>query len=76
MGAVTETRPSSSRGPRDEFRTMVPDDGDPFLKVHRVIQTVPGGMHHDLHPDDVRALAGRVVELGGRTSHHVLGYVN
>jgi hypothetical protein len=73
--AVTGTRPSPRRGPRDEFATLIPAAGDPFVKVQEVVQSVPGGLHLDLHTDDVRGLADRVDELGGRTSHHVLGYV-
>ncbi len=73
--AVTATRLSPRRGPREEFATLVPVDGDPYLKVQRVIQSVPGALHLDLHTEDVRGLADRVDELGGSTSHHVLGYV-
>ena len=72
---VTGTRLSLPRGDRDEFATLLPPDGDPVLRVQRVVQSVPGGLHLDLHTDDVRGLAGRVEELGGSTSHHVLGYV-
>jgi len=72
---VTGTRLSPPRGDRDEFATLLPPDGDPVLKVQRVGQSVPGGLHLDVHTDDVRGLAGRVEELGGSTSHHVLGYV-
>jgi hypothetical protein len=72
---VTGTRLSPRRGPRDEFATLVPPDGDPFLKMQRVVQSIPGGLHLDLHTDDVRGLAARVDDLGGSTSHHVLGYV-
>jgi glyoxalase superfamily protein len=72
---VTGTRLSPPRGDRDEFATLLPPDGDPVLKVQRVVQSVPGGLHLDVHTDDVRGLAGRVEELGGSTSHHVLGYV-
>ena len=74
-GRVTGTRLSPRRGPRDEFATLVPPDGDPFLKVQRVVQSTPGALHLDLHTDDVRGLAARVDDLGGSTSHHVLGYV-
>src|SRR5690348_7914975 len=73
--AVTGSRLSAPRGDKDEFATLLPEQGDPFLKVQRVLQSVPGGMHLDLHTDDVRALADRVAALGGSTSHHVLGYV-
>ncbi len=73
--AVTGCRPSPPRGPRHEFTTLLPPVGDAFLKVQRIVQSIPGGMHLDLHTDDVRGLADRVDELGGTTSHHVLGYV-
>jgi hypothetical protein len=73
--AVTGTRLSARRGPRDEFATLVPAEGDPFLKVQQVTQSVPGALHLDVHTGDVRGLADRVDELGGSTSHHVLGYV-
>jgi hypothetical protein len=73
--AVTGTRLSAPRGDKDEFATLVPDEGDAFLKVQRVLQSVPGAMHLDLHTDSVRDLADRVDALGGSTSHHVLGYV-
>jgi hypothetical protein len=72
---VTGTRLSPRRGPRDEFATLVPPAGDPLLKVQRVGQSIPGGLHLDVHTDDVRGLAARVDALGGSTSHHVLGYV-
>jgi hypothetical protein len=72
---VTGCRPSPPRGPRHEFTTLLPPEGDPFLKVQRIVQSIPGGMHLDLHTDDVRGLADRVAQLGGTTSHHVLGYV-
>lgn len=73
--AVTGTRLSSRRGRRDEFATLLPGEGDPFLRVQEVIRPVPGGMHLDLHTDDVRALAARAEELGASASYHVLGYV-
>lgn len=73
--AVTGSRLSPRRGPRNEFATLLPPEGDPFLKVQRIVQSIPGGMHLDLHTDDVRGLADRVDALGGSTSHHVLGYV-
>lgn len=72
---VTGSRLSSSRGPRLEFATMLPDDGDAFLKVQRVVQSSPGGLHLDLSTDDVRGLAARAESLGATTSYHVLGYV-
>jgi predicted enzyme related to lactoylglutathione lyase len=73
--AVTGSRLSPRRGDRDEFATLLPADGDPYLKVQQVIQSVPGGLHLDLHTTDVRALADRAAGLGATTSYHRLGYV-
>src|SRR6476661_3387309 len=63
---VTGTRLSPPRGERDEFATLLPPDGDPFLKVQRVVQSVPGGLHLDVHTDDVRGLACLVGHPGRR----------
>jgi hypothetical protein len=73
--AITGTRRSGRRGPVDEFATLLPDEGDAFLKVQRVLQSAPGGLHLDLHTNDVRGLAERAERLGATTSYHVLGYV-
>src|SRR5689334_4679415 len=73
--AVTGTRLSRRRGRADEFVTLLPDDGDGFLKAQRVLQSSPGGLHLDLHTNDVRGLAERAERLGATTSYHVLGYV-
>lgn len=59
---VTGYRLSARHGPRGEFASLLPDAGDPHLKVQTVVQSSPGGLHLDLHTDDVRALAA------GRTS--------
>jgi hypothetical protein len=72
---ATGTRLSARRGDRAEFATLLPDEGDAFLKVQEVIQSVPGAMHLDVHSDDVRGLAERAERLGASASYHVLGYV-
>src|SRR6478672_10188247 len=69
--AVSGTRLSRRRGQADEFGTLLPDEGDAFLKVQRVVQSSPGGLHLDLHTHDVRALAERAERLGATTSYHV-----
>jgi predicted enzyme related to lactoylglutathione lyase len=61
--AVTDTTLSAARGERDELATLVPADGDAYLRVQRVDDT-PGGSHIDLHVDDIDALAGRAVDAG------------
>lgn len=54
---------SPRRGEVDEFATLVPRDGDAFLRVQRL----GGGgdrIHLDLHVSDPRAAADRAVGLG------------
>lgn len=72
---VTGYRVSPRRGRRDEFATLLPPDGDPFLKVQRVVQSPPGGLHLDLHADDVEQLAQRAESLGATASYLEEGYV-
>lgn len=73
--AVTGYRLSDRRGEQDEFATLVPADGDPQLKVQIVSEPAPGGLHLDVHTDDVSALADRAAELGARTRAQAEGYV-
>jgi hypothetical protein len=73
--AVTGQRLSERRGARAEFATLLPGDGDPCLRVQEVVQSPPGGLHLDLHTDDVRALAARAEALGAAASYHPAGYV-
>jgi Glyoxalase-like domain len=72
---VTGYHLSPRRGPRGEFASLLPADGDPHLKVQTVVQSPPGGLHLDVHTDDVRALAGRAEELGATASYLDQGYV-
>ena len=72
---VTGYRLTPRRGVRVEFATLVPPDGDPHLKVQTVVQSPPGGLHLDLHTDDLRALAGRAERLGATTSYADAGHV-
>ncbi|WP_431676688.1 VOC family protein [Kitasatospora sp. KL5] len=62
--AVTGTALSARRGAVDEFATLVPDGAtDACVKLQGVADG-GGGAHLDLAVEDVRALAGRAVELG------------
>ena len=61
--AVTGSGLSATRGEHDEFATLVPRDGDPYLKVQR-IQDGSGGIHLDLHTDDVPGLVEQAASLG------------
>ncbi len=72
---VTATRPSPPRGERHEFRTLMPADGDACLRV-QAVEDGPGGVHLDLHVDDVDALAATATDLGAeiltRPGHIIL----
>ena len=63
--AVTGTTLSPARGEHGEFATLVPADGDAYLRMQRVAAG-PGGSHLDLHTDDIAALA-EVTECLGAT---------
>ncbi len=73
--ALTGTTMSERRGDRAEFATLVPDAGDAYLRVQEVGHSVPGGLHLDLHTDDVAALAGRAERLGASASYPEPGMV-
>ncbi len=61
--AVTGSGLSPARGEHDEFATLVPRDGDPYLKVQRIADG-PGGIHLDLHTDDVPGFVEQATSLG------------
>jgi hypothetical protein len=73
--AVTGSLPSARRGRREEFVTLLPPDGEAFLKAQTVGLSPPGGLHLDLHAVDVGGLAARAEDLGASASYHELGYV-
>lgn len=60
---VTGWPVSPTRGDVDEFATLVPPRGDPWLKVQAVADG-PGGIHLDLDVDDVAAAAVEAERLG------------
>jgi hypothetical protein len=60
---VTGTRLSSRRGEHQEFATLLPVDGDPFLRIQDIDGTTPG-CHLDVHLDDVRAAVDQAVSSG------------
>lgn len=60
--AVTGWRVSPRRGDRDEFATLLPDHGDPHLKVQAV--GGPPGCHLDVHVHDLAAGAAAARDLG------------
>jgi hypothetical protein len=71
--AVTGSGISSPRGEHDEFMTLVPRDGDPYLKVQRIADG-PGGIHLDLHTDDMPALVGHANDCGAEGQLRVGDY--
>jgi len=60
---VTGWPVSPTRGSSDEFATLVPPQGDPWLKLQAVADG-PGGIHLDLDVDDVHAGAAEAERLG------------
>ena len=54
---------SAPRGEMDEFATLVPPDGDDYLRVQR-LGSGPARIHLDVHVPDPRAAADRAVGLG------------
>ncbi len=66
---VTGYAVSSVRGNHDEFATLMPHDGDAFLRVQRLAYGPPR-IHLDLHVDDLSMAAHRAVELGAEVVGH------
>jgi predicted enzyme related to lactoylglutathione lyase len=60
---VTDSTLSAPRGANQQFATLLPQDGDAYVRVQRVASG-PGGVHLDLHVEDVTAEAWRAVSLG------------
>ncbi len=65
---VTGYALSERRGADDEFATLVPPDGDDYLRVQR-LGDGPGRLHLDVHVEDPTAEADRAVGLGARVQH-------
>ena len=63
--SVTGSGLSPLRGEHEEFVTLVPRDGGPYLKAQRVGDG-PGGIHLDLHTQDVPALVELAAAHGAR----------
>lgn len=65
---VTGYDVSPRRGERDEFATLVPGDGDDFLRVQE-LEHGTGGVHLDLHVASPVQEADRAVALGAQVRH-------
>ncbi|CCH76798.1 conserved hypothetical protein [Nostocoides japonicum T1-X7] len=61
-GAATRSEIADLRGDREEFATLSPRDGDPWVKLQTVGGS--GGVHVDLDVEDPSAAATVAVELG------------
>ena len=61
--AATGATASPRRGEHGEFFTAVPPDGDAYVRLQR-IDDGPGGLHLDVHVEDLRAAADHAVSLG------------
>lgn len=70
---VTGFALSEPRGAEAEFATLVPPEGDAYLKVQRLADG-PVRIHLDVHVADPRAAADRAASLGA-TELHDDGYV-
>ena len=72
---VTGYLVSETRGETDQFATLVPPDGDDYLRVQH-LDDGPGRIHLDLHVDHPTYAAEAAVELGGHVLvRHEAGYV-
>ena len=73
--AVTGYSPSERRGADGEFVSLVPPDGDGYLRVQRLADG-PGRVHLDLHVENAAVAAEAAIELGAQVLvRHELGYV-
>lgn len=61
---VTGSTVSAPRGEHDEFVTLLPATGTPWIKMQAVGDD--GGIHLDLDVDDIPAAVDTVIALGGR----------
>jgi Glyoxalase-like domain len=66
--AVTGYAVSDPRGADGEFATLVPPDGDDYLRVQR-LGDGPARIHLDLHVDDPAAAAATAEGLGAGVVH-------
>ena len=60
---VTMSTVSARRGETAQFVTLIPADGDACLRAQRIDEG-PGGIHLDLHTDDIDVGVDHAVRLG------------
>ncbi|MAU80670.1 VOC family protein [Gordonia sp. Z-3] len=61
--AIAGSTVSPPRGEHREFASLEPFNGDPHLRVQRIDEG-PGGIHLDLHVDDLGAATDEAIRLG------------
>ncbi len=61
---VTGTTPSEPRGDADQFATLLPPDGDAFLRVQRCDDATTPRIHLDLHVMSVPDATDRAMQAG------------
>jgi hypothetical protein len=71
--AATACSLSAPRGDHDQFATLVPPDGDAYLRVQRV--DIGPGSHLDLHVDDVDAFVRHALGAGANVGRPNTGAV-
>lgn len=67
--AATGGTLSPVRGAGGEFATVLPADGDAYLRVQRLAPDAPARVHVDLHVDDVAGAVRAAEALGARRLH-------
>ncbi|WP_328474049.1 hypothetical protein OHA21_14125 [Actinoplanes sp. NBC_00393] len=72
--AVTGSSLSPRRGPGGAFATLLPADGDAYLRV-QVVGDPPARAHLDLHVDDAASAAAEVTGLGAQVTFSEPGLV-
>ena len=72
--AVTASAVSAPRGAHAEFATLLPAQGDAFLRIQR-LHDGPAGCHLDMHADDAPATAAEAERLGAALVGAEDGYV-
>ena len=72
--SVTGSGLSEPRGEHGELATLLPRDGDPYVQVQRVADG-PGGVHLDLHTDDVPGFVEHATDGGATVESFVDGAV-
>ncbi|HET8559395.1 MAG TPA: VOC family protein [Marmoricola sp.] len=66
---VTAATLSAPRGEHDEFATLLPPSGEPWLRVQRLQSAAPARVHLDLHAHDPAALRRLADGLGAVLVH-------